>query len=106
MINIFLSIQLIYIQYYHTHLRKLSGISMIHKFEICARNVAFQDGWPLARDRNQNIYVKLKIAQWPSKRGWPLCRGYISNRGSTIYSTHLQFSRNDPVKYHQNLMEK
>ena len=41
---------------------------------FCARNVAFQEGWPLVRGRNQYIYVSIYIVQWPFQRGWPLVR--------------------------------
>ena len=29
------------------------------------RKVAFQEGWPLVRGRNQYIYIKISIVQWP-----------------------------------------
>ena len=37
---------------------------------FCIRKVAFQEGWPLVRGRNQYIY----IVKWPFQRGWPLVR--------------------------------
>ena len=43
------------------------------------RKLAFREGWPLIRGKNQYIYVKNNIVKWSFKRGWPL------KRGSTIY---------------------
>ena len=42
---------------------------------FCIRKVAFQEGRPLVRGRNQYIYV----VRWHFQRGWPLKRGSTVN---------------------------
>ena len=47
---------------------------------FCNINVAFLDGWPLIRGRNQYFHVQINTDQWPLLRdqlssGWPLKRG-------------------------------
>ena len=32
---------------------------------FCTIKVAFQEGWPLVRGKNQDIYVKIYIVKWP-----------------------------------------
>ena len=39
---------------------------------FCIRKVAFLEGWPLIRGKNQYIYIKIYIVKWPFQRGWPL----------------------------------
>ena len=41
---------------------------------VFTRKVAFQEGWPLVRGRNQYIYVYIYIVKWPFQRGWPHVR--------------------------------
>ena len=41
---------------------------------FCIRKVAFQEGWPLIRGRNQYTDVQIYIVKWPFQRGRPLIR--------------------------------
>ena len=44
--------------------------ALLRGHSFCARNMTFQDGWPLVRGRNQHI-ITIIIAMWPFHRGWP-----------------------------------
>ena len=55
---------------------------------FCIRKVAFQEGWPLVRDRNQFIYVYIYSVQWPLTRGWPPVR-VASQKGFHCICSYL-----------------
>ena len=54
---------------------RYSGTPLVRQ-PLCARNMAFREGWPLVRVKNQYIYalMYMYIVIWPSQRGWPLLR--------------------------------
>ena len=62
-------------------------------------------GWRLIRGRNQYIYVKINIVEWPFQRGWPLVR-VASQKGFHCTDIHTDQSPHDDYQIaEQNLLK-
>ena len=55
------------------------------------RNVAFQEGLPLVRDRNDYIFVKIYIVKWPFQSLCYLDRVVCQETSLFTYSHTLMF---------------